>query len=258
MFSTLRTRFGIPGIVSMIALVFAMTGGAWAASHFIITSTKQIKPSVLKALQGKQGPPGTNGTNGTNGAKGEKGDTGTPGTPGTPGKSVVLGDAGVECEEGGTSVEVEGTPASKEFVCNGEEGPPGSPWTVDGTLPSGKTETGTWSVLTEAYAALVPLSIPIELANPLGSSAVHFNPAGFEGVAGEDCPGSVTDPKAALGQLCVYTGLLTGAASEVNLYNPEKEEGEEEEGVSKTGTAMYLTNEAVAIMGWGTWAVTAP
>ena len=33
MFSTLRNRFGIPGVISVIALVFAMFGGAYAASN---------------------------------------------------------------------------------------------------------------------------------------------------------------------------------------------------------------------------------
>ena len=33
-------------IVSLIALFFALTGGAFAAQHYVLTSTKQIKPSV--------------------------------------------------------------------------------------------------------------------------------------------------------------------------------------------------------------------
>jgi hypothetical protein len=40
-----------------LALVFAMSGGAYAARRFVITSTKQIKPSVLKSLSGIDGDP---------------------------------------------------------------------------------------------------------------------------------------------------------------------------------------------------------
>jgi hypothetical protein len=68
------------------ALVLAMTGGAFAAGHYLITSVKQISPRVLKSLRGKQGrrglrgatgAAGKNGTNGTNGANGTDGTNGT-------------------------------------------------------------------------------------------------------------------------------------------------------------------------------------
>ena len=39
--------------MATLALIFAMSGGAYAASHYLITSTKQIKPSVLGHLKGK-------------------------------------------------------------------------------------------------------------------------------------------------------------------------------------------------------------
>jgi uncharacterized membrane protein len=40
-------------ITATVALVFAMTGTGFAASHYIITSTSQIKQSVLAKLHGK-------------------------------------------------------------------------------------------------------------------------------------------------------------------------------------------------------------
>jgi hypothetical protein len=61
--------------------VIAVSGGtAWAASHhYLIISTNQIKPSVLKKLHGARGARGANGTDGTNGASGATGATGPSG-----------------------------------------------------------------------------------------------------------------------------------------------------------------------------------
>ncbi len=39
-------------IIALIALVFAVTGGALAAKRYLITSTDQISPRALKALRG--------------------------------------------------------------------------------------------------------------------------------------------------------------------------------------------------------------
>jgi hypothetical protein len=73
-----RRRLSYANVVSTLALVIAVGGGtAWAAHHYLITSTKQVKPSVLRALHGKNGK---NGTNGTNGKTGPTGSTGAAGT----------------------------------------------------------------------------------------------------------------------------------------------------------------------------------
>ena len=47
MFSRIRKRLTYANVAMTMALVFAMTGGAYAAKKYVITSTKQIKPSVL-------------------------------------------------------------------------------------------------------------------------------------------------------------------------------------------------------------------
>ena len=79
MFSRIRRRLSYTNVLMTLALVFAMSGGAYAAGRYVITSTKQIKPSVLKQLQGKAGPAGADGAAGQTGATGAKGETGAKG-----------------------------------------------------------------------------------------------------------------------------------------------------------------------------------
>ena len=76
----MRRHLSFANVVATLALVFAMSGGAYAAKHYLITSTKQIKPSVLAALHGKQGPSGGPGAAGAPGAKGDRGPQGPQGT----------------------------------------------------------------------------------------------------------------------------------------------------------------------------------
>jgi hypothetical protein len=74
-----------------LALVIALGGGtAWAASHYLITSTKQIKPRVLRQLhgrQGRRGPRGPRGLQGLAGAPGTSGKNGADGKNGSNGKA---------------------------------------------------------------------------------------------------------------------------------------------------------------------------
>ncbi len=48
-------RPSLSTIISSLALFFALGGTAIAAQHYLITSTSQIKPSVLAKLKGKAG-----------------------------------------------------------------------------------------------------------------------------------------------------------------------------------------------------------
>jgi hypothetical protein len=169
MLSPLRNRFGIPGVISVIALVFAMLGGAYAASNSseggkATASAKAKKgprgpkgatgPVGPAGPAGPQGPAGANGKDGSSGADGKAGTNGTngaAGAPGAAGKSVAMTEilaGGPEChEDGGAELEVESS-GSPVQICNGEEGPAGpkgDPWTAGGTLPAAATETGTWA-----------------------------------------------------------------------------------------------------------------
>lgn len=62
-------------VLSVIAVVLALAGTA-VAGGYLITSTKQIKPSVRHALKGNRGPRGFDG------ADGAPGSAGAPGSPG--------------------------------------------------------------------------------------------------------------------------------------------------------------------------------
>jgi hypothetical protein len=89
-----------PGtVLGLIAVVFAMTGSAFAAQSLI--TSKDIKDGTIKSRDlsgavkdklnkvgktGKTGPAGTNGATGPQGAAGAKGDTGPAGAPGKDGK----------------------------------------------------------------------------------------------------------------------------------------------------------------------------
>jgi hypothetical protein len=162
--------------------------------------------------QGESGEQGKQGEKGEAGAKGETGSAGTPGTHGEPGPP-------------------------------GEKGETGSPWLAGGKLPSGQTETGTWTlgVVNETSGQLVSLSFPLPLTTPIEYPNIHFLAAG-EGETTE-CPGTVEDPEAISGDLCIYTGLSEGITL-AGAFN------------YTSGTALSFDAQAGAY-GIGSWAVTA-
>jgi hypothetical protein len=82
----MRRRLSYANVTATLALVFAMSGGALAANHYLITSTKQISPKVLKKLKGNAGKAGANGANGATGATGAQGPGGKEGSPGSEGR----------------------------------------------------------------------------------------------------------------------------------------------------------------------------
>jgi hypothetical protein len=241
----LRRRFTYSNVVATLALVFAMSGGALAASKFLITSTKQIKPSVLASLKGKAGKAGANGAPGPAGPAGPAGGVGPAGPAGTPG---APGEPGPEGKEG---------KAGK----NGTNGKEGSPWTVGGTLPAGSTETGTWSVGPTPENTYEPISFTIPLAHALTRGHAHFiNSAGKEEptpgteVESTTCLGSAAEPKATSGNLCVYEAELNvGFTGSVGIRPVANSEGES---AGTTGALVLFATTKGSFSGSGSWAVT--
>lgn len=88
-----RHRPSLSTVIALIALFCAIGGTAEAARHYLITSTNQISPSVLKTLRkaGSPGPAGAAGQAGAPGQAGSAGQAGAPGQPGTPGQQGVPG-----------------------------------------------------------------------------------------------------------------------------------------------------------------------
>lgn len=78
-------------VALIIIAMLCVVGTAGAATHYVITSTKQIKPSVLKQLKGNAGPRGPQGAIGPQGARGLPGPQGLPGLPGPQGRPGLSG-----------------------------------------------------------------------------------------------------------------------------------------------------------------------
>jgi hypothetical protein len=143
---------------------------------------------------------------------------------------------------------------NKVEVCNGEEGAPGAegePWSPNSALPTGATETGTYTFNATAANAefYVPISFPIQLKNPLEISHVHFGTQ-FEAPFNTICTGSLIKPTAPSGDLCIYKGE-TANATYVQTYEITLAE----EGASRSGAVMIF-NVSGAGFGIGSWAVT--
>jgi hypothetical protein len=230
MLQRFQDRVGTAGlIVAIVALVLALGGGAYAASGALTSKQKKEVEKIAKKYAGK---PGVAGATGPAGAAGGKGDAGSNGNTGPEGKQGPEGKRGPE----------------------GEEGLEGSPWIV-GSLPSGKTEMGTWS-FGEAAAAGVQYA-PVSFSVPLGvgsTVAVHYvNAAGNEEEEGEvkrepatHCLGTNVDPSAPSGTLCLYESFKADTFFEGALSQ------------GPAGEVLYFISTAAGANARGSWAVTAP
>jgi hypothetical protein len=270
--------FGKAGLtVAILALVFAMVGGAYAAGGLTKSQEKQVT-KIAKKYAGKPGAPGANGANGTNGSPGAAGKDGTNGTNGTSAEAVSFTGSKGTCTEGQGGLEVKsGGPV--KYVCNGKEGEPGAIHPSE-TLPSEATETGSWAVgpidvpksecflhcHTTNSAISFVISLPAELdqghiaAVTAGGEEFNFETISFGTPV--NCLGSVSQPEAKPGFLCVYVSHLENTLVPYPLVEKLTSTGTfSAEGASRTGALLQVlsgsTNEPELVSGWGSWAVTA-
>jgi len=214
----MRTRFNYANVTATLALFFAMSGGALAAKHYLINSTKQISPKVLRALKGKTGKPGA------------------------PGKEGLLGKEGASGKEG---------PQGKE----GKEGPQGKEGGAAVALAKGQTEVGTWGAWgTAAEGGYLADSVNfrIPLSGALNSSHVHFIKEGEAPTT--ECPGKHQAPAAASGNLCVYETFSGGSTFQAIFPNSIGAGT----GSDPYGFDIFFTASGThGVWDYGTWAVTA-
>lgn len=271
MLSRIRDQIGTAGlVVAVVALVAALGGGAVAATNSSSDGKATASAKGKKGPRGPKGAPGPTGPAGPAGPAGAKGDTGADGAAGAAGAKGATGATGTngvstttiaatpaECPDGGIKVLSGSAPAK---VCNGADGADGTTGFTD-TLPSGKTETGTWAFSgqpTGGQVVKVPISFPIPLAAEIPDLKAL---APGEGEFGVKCTGSVASPTAAAGYLCAYTGSLTAAVwgNEFWLGSILKPyPSDVPSGAGTTGAVLQFATTGVAANGHGTFAVTAP
>jgi hypothetical protein len=218
----MRRHLNYANVTATLALFFAMSGGALAAKHYLINSTSQINPKVLKSMKGKAGPKGPTG------AAAKEGPQGKEGSPGRQGPTGKEGPAG-------------------------KEGPPGEEGSPAEVLAEGQTEIGTYAAW-GAGGGLIGTSesFRIPLAGSLNGSHVHFIAEGGGSTA--ECPGSHSKPEAASGNLCVYETYHGNAASgEITPPSTGVVHGADAYGFQ---IAFASSKEKEAAWDFGTWAVT--
>jgi len=222
--SSKRKHLSYANVAATLALIMAMSGGALAASHYLITSSKQISPKVLRKLKGRRGRTGA---------------TGPPGIPGRRGRWACGGP--------------EGAP--------GPEGAAGQ--SALSPIRAGQSVSGVYAVRREPAVAgeLLDEAItyPIGLPVPIAASNVIYAGPGKSGPA--QCKGR---GKADPGYLCIYSEFSEGVELPPAPLNPEEAEVAGppkglQPGAGALGVVLQweATNSGSAA-DYGTYTVTAP
>jgi hypothetical protein len=204
---------------SVIEACYAKSTGAVR----IVVNSAGCKSGEVAISWNQQGPQGPMGSTGPAGATGPAGSTGPQGPEGPVGATGPAGPAG----------------------------PQGVPGTFPDQLESGKTVRGVWAT---SHVGTTPAILPISYVFTLSSfpHAVYVR----SGATDSSCPGTVDQPAALPGYLCVFetmqwpsdslTSVHIQDASNTGLFS------------DPFGALLFLTSDGTNQFAFGTWAVTAP
>jgi hypothetical protein len=213
-------RQSYPSVAATTALIFSMSGAALAAHHYLITSTHQLSPKVLRALHGRKGPTGPQGAQGVSGPPGPQGAQGAAGP-------------------------------------TGPQGPAGQNLTAESVLPSGATESGGFAASGGWDAGngveLGYIGTGITYVQPLATAieASHIVDVQDPAKSAPHCPGV---GKAERGYLCLYDFVVNDVLPGYGYSTPS-----EGFSSPSPGVALYWP-VAKAGQPWvgGEYSVTAP
>ena len=241
MFASIKRHLNVPLFVSIAALVFAMVGGAYAA-------TGGGGGKATASAKGKKGPRGPRGPAGPAGPAGPQGSAGAKGSDGAQGPKGDKGDTGNQ-----------GAP--------GKNGIDGKPWTAGGTLPEEGTVTGIYgppvpaltfpNIMVENTVYQLPISFFLPISN---APELIFVPNVVESFGtATGCPGVTGGiPAADPGKLCVYASprqtipFPTATVTATNVGVPGTASG-----AGQTGALLTVKCPGgSACFGTGVWAVT--
>lgn len=109
-------------IIATASLFFSLGGVGVAASGYVIQNTQQIRPRVLRALQGATGRRGATGRQGRQGVAGTAGPIGSTGTFSTQGVVVVDGPVATMAS-GAVGTSIATCPLGDTVLSGGNAGP---------------------------------------------------------------------------------------------------------------------------------------
>lgn len=180
--NAIRRNLSLPTAIAVVALVFAMSGGAFAAKDYVTGSAQSSKSKAGK--RGPRGPKGKKGAQGPKGATGPKGDTGSQGPKGATGDPWTAGGV---------------LPSGKSLAGTWLAG-------IGPEVAAGKGAGG----------ASISFNIPLSAAPEV--VIVKKDKEGEEHAA--ECPGSLAVPLAAPGKLCLYTAVEAGLELQSAIPTP--------------------------------------